>query len=66
MYGHLKKLTTYRELKGALLKHFNVTPEANRRKLCEAKWTKDQEPEDFVMRKSKLIRNQRTRNEWLS
>ena len=52
MYGHLKELTTYRELKGALLKRFDVTPEANRRNFHEAKWTKDQEPEDYVMTKS--------------
>ena len=56
MYGCLKELTTYRELKEALLKRFDVTPEPNRRTFCEAKWTKDQEPEDCVMTKSKLIR----------
>ena len=56
MYGCLKELTTYRELKGALLKRSDVTPEANRRTFREAKWTKDQEPEDYVMTKSKLIR----------
>ena len=55
MYGCLKELTTYRELKGALLKHFDVTPEANRRTFREAKCTKDQEPENYVMTKSKLI-----------
>ena len=53
----------YRELKGALLKRFDVTPEANRRKFREAKWTKDQEPEDYVMTKSKLIRRWLTPDE---
>ena len=56
VYGHLKELTTYRELKGALLKHFKVTPEAKRINFCEAKWTEDQEPEDYIKKKSKLIR----------
>ena len=38
------------------MKHFDATPEANRRNFREAKWTEDQEPEDYVMTKSKLIR----------
>ena len=52
-----------KDLKGALLKRFDVTPEANRRKFREAKWTKDQEPEDYVMTKSKLIRRWLTPDE---
>ena len=41
VYGRLKETTTYRELKGALLKCFDVTSKINRRKFHEAKWTKD-------------------------
>ena len=46
---------TYRDLKERLMKYFEVTTEAQRRKFREKKWTTESTPEAYVQEAEKLI-----------
>ena len=47
---------TYRDLKERLMKHFEVTTEAQRWKFREKKWTTESTPEAYVREAEQLIR----------
>ena len=47
---------TYRDLKERIMKHFEVTSEAQRRKFREKKWTTESTSEAYIREAEQLIR----------